>query len=98
MLLVVLLVDLFGLFMNLKFPNLTWTNEAVPVKQSVSVTVTLFGGWVVVLALGALYVAVREFVTPVLYLALACVLLAGFCAWLFLWIRKRGAEIFSTLS
>jgi len=97
MLLFVLLVDLFGLFMNLKFPNLSWTSEAVPVKQSLSVTVTIFGGWVVVLALGALYVAVREFVTPVLYLALACLLLAGLCVWLFSWIRKRGAEIFSTL-
>ena len=39
---------LFGLFMNLKAPNLNWTNEAVPIKQSLSVTAALFGGWVLI--------------------------------------------------
>lgn len=96
-LLFLLLVALFGLFINLKFPNLSWTNEAVPVKQSVSVLVTLFGGWVLIVALGALYVVLRAHLSPALYLALVSLLMVGLCAWLFLWIRKRGAEIFSTL-
>ncbi len=97
MLLFLLLGALFGLFINLKFPNLNWTNEAVPVKQSMSAFVALFGGWVLIVALGALYVALRAYLSPVLYLALASLLMAGLCVWLFLWIRKRGAEIFSTL-
>ncbi|MBR3863115.1 MAG: hypothetical protein IKM42_05625, partial [Clostridia bacterium] len=90
-------IALFGLFMNLKAPNLSWANETVPVKQSMSVTVTLFGGWVLTAALGALYVPLHGHVAPALYLALVCLLLAGACTALFLWIRKKGAEIFATL-
>lgn len=90
-------VALFGLFMNLKAPNLTWTSETVPVKQSMSVTVTLFGGWGVVLALGALYVALHGIIPPALYLTLCCVLLAGACLALYAWIRERGVKIFATL-
>ena len=47
---------LSGLCLNLKSPNLGWKNETVPIKQSLSVTVALFGGWAVVIAFGALYV------------------------------------------
>ncbi len=96
-LLLSLLGALFGLFANLKFPNLHWTNETAPVKQSMSVFLTLFGGWVLILALGALYVAVRDIVTPVWYLVLVCLLLAGLSVGLFGWIRRRGAEIFANL-
>lgn len=34
---------LFGLFLGLKMPNLKWTNETVPVKQSMGVSLALFG-------------------------------------------------------
>ncbi|MBQ3056232.1 MAG: hypothetical protein IJC95_01925 [Clostridia bacterium] len=97
MLLFLLFIALFGLFMNLKAPNLSWANETVPVKQSMSVTVTLFGGWVLTAALGALYVPLHGHVAPALYLALVCVLLAGACVGLFAWITNKGAEIFATL-
>lgn len=97
MLLFLLLGALFGLFMNLLFPNLNWTNETVPVKQSMSVMVTLFGGWVLIVAFGALYVPLQGHIAPALYLALVCVLMAGACAALFQWIRKKGAQIFSVL-
>ena len=97
MLLFLLLEALFGLFMNLKFPNLNWTNEAVPVKQSMSVFVSLFGGWAMTVALGALYVPLHGHVSPALYLVLVCAVLLGLCAALFQWIRNKGAEIFATL-
>ena len=96
-LLFVALVALFGLFMNLKNPNLSWTSETVPVKQSMSVTVTLFGGWAAVLALGALYIPLHGHIAPALYLGLCCAVLAGLCIWLLAWINKKGAEIFSAL-
>ena len=91
------LVALFGLFMNLKAPNLAWVTETVPVKQSLSVTVTLFGGWGAVLALGALYIPLREHIRPALYLGLCCVLLAAACVYLFRWINKKGTGIFASL-
>ena len=40
-LLYVLLSALFGLFLGVKMPNLTWTNELVPIKQSASVMIAL---------------------------------------------------------
>ena len=96
-LLFAVLVALFGLFMNLKAPNFNWTSEVAPVKQSMSVTVTLFGGWGLVAALGALYVPLHGHVPPALYLGLVCAVLTGLCAWLFLWLRTKGAAIFAAL-
>ena len=87
-----------GLCLNLKFPNLSWTNETVPVKQSMSVTVTLLGGWAAVIALGALYVPLYGILSPALYLALVCVLLAGASVALLCWLRARGTRIFERLS
>ena len=96
-LLFTLLIALFGLFMNLKAPNLSWVNETVPVKQSLSVTVTLFGGWGAILALGALYVPLHGIIPPALYLGLCCAILAAACAYLFYWIETKGAKIFAGL-
>lgn len=42
-----LLMALLGLFLGLKMPNLSWTNEVVPIKQSACVALSLFSGWAV---------------------------------------------------
>lgn len=88
---------LTGLFLNLKMPNLKWTDETVPVKQSMSVTLTLFGGWVLVLALSGLYVAVGQITNPFVYLSCVSVLLAAASAALLMWVKSRGAKILETL-
>ena len=93
----VLFTALVGLSLNLKMPNLKWTNETVPVKQSMSVLITLFGGWAVVLALGAIYFALRHFISPTVYLIIICVLLAGLCTALYMWIKNKGSKIFAAL-
>jgi ABC-2 type transport system permease protein len=87
----------FGLFLNLKMPNLNWTNEIVPIKQSMSVMISLFGGWVITVALAGLYALLASFLSPFVYLLLACVLLLALCAVLIRWILTRGAEIFASL-
>ena len=92
-----LFMALFGLFMNLLAPNLKWTNEMVPIKQSLSVTVTIFGGWLIATAFAALYFAVRSFITPLIYLIILAVVFAAASFWLLMWLKKRGAHIFSTL-
>lgn len=94
----VLLMALVGLALNLKLPNLHWTDETVPVKQSMSVTLALFGGWVIVLALGGLYFAVDQWIGPMGYLVCVGVLLAASAAGLFRWLRTKGSKIFETLS
>lgn len=92
-----LLMAAFGLFLNLKMPNLTWTNEVIPIKQSAPVTIALFGGWVFVIALGVLYFVVCNFITEYLFLALCGVLILSFSAVLLAWLKTRGAKIFSSL-
>ncbi|MGN0570048.1 MAG: hypothetical protein ACI4N4_06035 [Candidatus Fimenecus sp.] len=93
----VLFMALAGLFFNLKMPNLTWTNEIVPIKQSMSVMLSLFGGWVVVIAFGGLYYTVRNLLTPVVFLAISTVLLIALSAVLYRYIKTKGAKIFETL-
>ena len=36
---------LAGLFLGVKIPTLTWTNEIMPIKQGVPVVIALFGGF-----------------------------------------------------
>lgn len=35
----------FSLFLGMRRPNFTWTNELMPIKQSISVAIALFGGF-----------------------------------------------------
>lgn len=93
----IILSALFGLFMGLKMPNLNWTDEAVPVKRSMSVTIALFGGWIAIIALGGLYFAAASFVAPEIYLCIVVVLLGVLSALLFRWINTKGAKLFSEL-
>ncbi len=86
-----------GLFLNLKMPNLTWTNEIVPIKQSASVTIALFGGWVIVIALGGLYFLVSKYMTEYLFLVICTAILVGLCTALLIWLKNKGAKLFSTL-
>ena len=53
---------LLGLVLNLKAPNLTWTNEIVPIKQSMSVMLTMFGGMGLVLGFGVGYYLLMDVV------------------------------------
>lgn len=93
----IILTALFGLFMGLKIPNLNWTEETVPVKQSLSVTIALFGGWIAVIALGGLYFAISSFIAPEIYMCIVAVLLGVLCALLFRWINTKGAKLFAEL-
>ena len=87
----------FGLFVNLKMPNLKWTDETVPVKQSLGVLLTLFGGWILIIALGALYFAVNSFIAARVYMIVCASLFAALSLALVLWIKKRGSRIFAAL-
>lgn len=93
----IFLMALIGLALNLKMPNLNWTDPTVPVKQSLSVTIALFGGWVIIMALGGLYLAVMKFITPLVYLITVSIVLAVVSVLLLKWIDTKGAKIFETL-
>lgn len=98
---VVILYVLFmaelGLFLNLKMPNINWTDENVPVKQGLPVVISLLGGWVMVGALGALYFAIHEHIEPMNYLVCIALVLLLLCIIMLRWIQTKGAKIFSEL-
>ena len=86
-----------GLAINLLKPNLNWTNESVPIKQSTGVLIALFGGWVLAAILVVPYLFLGKLIAPELYLTIVAALLALAVLGLNLWINKRGAVIFENL-
>ena len=86
-----------GLFADLKRPNLKWTNEVIPVKQSISAMFVIFGGWIYTVAVVGLYFVVGDVISAWLYLLIASVLTAGASALLLRWIRTKGAKVFASL-
>ncbi len=93
----VALVALVGLALNLKFPNLTYTNEAQPVKQSLPIALTLFGGWGYSIGVGVVYYFTMDHIGAALYLGIVTavtLLLAVLCG---VYLYKRGTALFEEL-
>ncbi len=93
----ILCAALFGLMMNLKMPNLHWTNEVATVKQSMAAGVSMFAEWGVLGLLIGGYVLFGEYLRSAGYLFFGLALLAGLSALVWLWIKKRGKTIFEEL-
>ena len=93
----VLLTSAFGLVINLHRPDLQWTNETAPVKQSMGVMIALFGGWFVSIAFGVGGYLLLKYISAPLYLALCAGVLAAPTVYLNRWLHTAGAAIFSKL-
>ena len=93
----VLLSALFGLTIGLTRPNFTWTNEIVPIKQSMGVAIALFGGWLYAIVLGGLFLIVKAPIDPALYLGAFAAATAAAGAALYFWLKKRGSRLFAAL-
>lgn len=76
-LLYTLLSALAALALGLKMPNLTWTNETTPIKQSGCAMLSLFANWFYALALGGLYFLCGNALSAAVYLAIFAVVTAG---------------------
>ena len=96
-LLYTLLSALAALALGLKMPNLTWTNETTPIKQSGCVMLSLFANWFYALALGGLYFLCGNALSAAVYLAIFAVVTAAGSALLLHWVKERGARIFAAL-
>ena len=86
-----------GLVLNLKMPNLHWTSEIIPLKQSAPVTIALLGGWLIIVALAGIYVLLRNVVSVTVFGILLCAVLLIAAGWLYHWLMTKGAKIFEAL-
>ena len=94
----VVLMALLGLFLGVKNPILTWTNEISPIKQSAPVMIALFGsfGYTVLLFVG--YVALPGWKLGFFgYMGCLAGLNLILCALLYLWLKKKGSARFAEL-
>ena len=73
-LLVTVLFALFGLMMSILMPNLNWTNEIVPIKQSMAVVIALFGNMLYVMGMIFSYFPLAETWTSYAYLTMVTVI------------------------
>ena len=94
----VLLMALLGLVLNLKMPNLHWSSEMIPIKQSAPVMFVLFGGWMILVALAGVYALLRNDVSVAGFLISVCALLLFAGSLLLWWLMTKGAKIFERLT
>ena len=88
---------LLGLTLGILSPNLTWTNETAPIKQSMAVTIALLGGWVYGILMALLYLFAASSLGAVLYLLLCALVTLAASAALYLWLRHKGSARFAAL-
>ena len=93
----VVLSAAFGLFMGLKRPNLNWTSEVAPIKQGLAVFLSMFGGWVLTVALGFLYYALMARMGAVAFLLAVTALFTVLALVLVRWLKTSGAKIYQHL-
>jgi len=95
-----LMFAFMGLAINLKHPSFDWTNEAVPVKQGMSVLLTMLSGMGIMLFFVIAYIvlAFALEIKVVASLYMLCVMLVCLAATvlLYLWLKKRGTKIFES--
>ena len=87
----------FGLAIDLRNANLSWTDDSVPVKRSMSTLLSLLGGWAFcgLAALAGYFLCAPVGCAPVL-IGLA-VLAAAIAAVLRNWLKTQGSRQFATL-
>lgn len=93
----ILFFSMLGLVLNLKYPNLKWTNEITPIKQSMSVFVSMFGGWIYSIIIFAIYFPLSGRISGELYLIGAAAFTGLLCLALDSWLKKKGTKIFAEL-
>ena len=87
----VLFMALLGLFLGVKMPILTWTNEIMVIKQGAPVIITLFGGFGYVALLFCCYILMPGWTLGFCrYISCFVVVNFVFSLYLYLWLRKKG--------
>ncbi|MBQ6430898.1 MAG: hypothetical protein IJJ99_03360 [Oscillospiraceae bacterium] len=96
----VLLSGTFGLMMNLCFPKLDWVNEAVPIKQSASVLLTMLPmmAYTAAVTIGfVVLVLMKQSLPATTFLLIALGVAVVWLLFSVLWLWKSGAKRFEKL-
>ena len=86
-----------GLTLGVARANLTWTSELMPIKQSLAVTIALFGGWLYAIAFAGLYLWQGWKLGAAAYLTIAAAVTLAVTALLLRWLKTKGAQRFAML-
>lgn len=93
-----LLIGQIGLAINLKMPNLNWSNEAAAVKQSAGVLLTMLVGFCYSAVVVVIYLFQGDQIETIWYLFLCVMLTTLFIFLMKHWIKTKGTVIFENLS
>lgn len=87
----------FGLVLGLLFPNLKWTNEISPIKQSLSVFIAIFGGWVLAAGMLAGYLLTNWSLGVESYVAIYGGVIVIGVILSYMWIVTKGVKRYEQL-
>lgn len=93
----VMFVADLGLVLNLRMPNLAWTNQAAPIKQSLPPMICIFGGWLMAIILTVAGYFALKVMSGTVYLVICVALFALGARLLDRWLRTKGSAIFANL-
>jgi ABC-2 type transport system permease protein len=92
---------MIGLAINLKHPSFDWTNEVVPVKQGMSVFLTMLVGFALsatlIITVYLLFIEFELYLPASAFILGILLILLAVCAFLWSWLCRRGVKIFETL-
>ena len=91
------LTGAFGLMLGVLRPNFQWTSEAMPIKQSMNVLISILLGFALPILAAVGCYAARNLFSAQLYLGLTAALLAALAGALTWWLNTRGAAKFDAL-
>lgn len=96
-LLYVLIKANFDMFMGLKMPNLVWTSEITPIKQSGAVAISLLAGFVYAILPAVLFFAVGYKIGFAAFMGIFSAATLILSLLLFNWLKKKGTKVFACL-
>ena len=86
------LISSFGMMIGTMRANLNWTNPVIPIKQSMAVMITLFGGWIVAILYPLGWYLMRSFMPGVVWKIVMTALIIVFDLVCYRWCVTKGAK------
>ncbi len=93
----VLLGSVFYTFLGIRFANLTWTNEMIPIKQGTGVLVGMLSTLGFTIVSGGVCSVLCLFAGAGVSLAVVTAVSLGISALIYRWLKTKGCEMFERL-